>query len=258
MSTVQFECTRLQGTGKTGKLTPDSDGYYEVILGAYGVNNSAGMFYDQNSAMKLFTPDSPLIRRLEKGVLYAELGHPSPAGFKSHEFLARVHEIKEDRLAAHIKSIRLDPDFKDRNGKKMCAVIGKVKPCAPHGQVVKEALEEGSRNAYFSVRSITRDDTMRGIKYTEKIINWDFVIEGGIHVAEKYLSPSLEQFGNEDSTGFVMDIDQSLLWKTDQYVKENQLVGLENGQECFSQLAKDLGMELYSEPRGFKSPFAGW
>jgi outer membrane protein assembly factor BamD len=54
LNSVRFACTSLVGTNKTGMLRKDADGYYEVVVGALNVFNSAGEYYVYEKARQLF------------------------------------------------------------------------------------------------------------------------------------------------------------------------------------------------------------
>lgn len=205
-SEVRIGSTVLAGTGKRGKLTPDADGYYTIPLGMYGTNNSAGLYYDGPSGAAMFKEGTPLMRRLRKGVLFMEFKHPEPwemvevkgevakRYLSDTEYLMRIRRIDDDRVCGHIKELILDHNARDENGKPAIMVLGKVKPYGPFGQHLQDSLDNPDINTYASVRSITNDDMMRGIKYTQEISTWDMVGEGGILKAGKYHAPSLEAF----------------------------------------------------------------
>lgn len=232
---VSMGCTMLMGTQKKGILTHDDDGYYTVVLGAYGAHNSAGMFYDLASAVPFFKQGSPLMRMLEKGVLRGEYKHPEKQpGQSDQAFIGRIRQIDSDRVAFHIRNLRLENGQKDEKGRPVTVVIGEVRPSGPYGQVLKDALDNPHENVYFSVRSLTVDDLMRGVKYTRDIVTWDFVNEGGIYNANKYYSPALESF-NEVS------VTPTMLWGLAEEQKQQQASGMESAGVDYEALAQDLG-----------------
>ena len=51
---INYSCTALVGSNKSGVLKPDADGYYTVVLGALNFFNSAGHYYPLEPAEKLF------------------------------------------------------------------------------------------------------------------------------------------------------------------------------------------------------------
>jgi len=234
---VSMGCTMLMGTQKKGVLTPDEDGYYTVVLGAYGAYNSAGMFYDLQSAVPFFQQGSPLMRMLEKGVLRGEYKHPEKqAGQSDQAFIGRIRQIDSDRVAFHIRNLCLESGQKDDKGRPVTVVIGEVRPSGPYGQVLKDALDNPHENVYFSVRSLTVDDMMRGVKYTRDIVTWDFVNEGGIYNANKYYSPALESFSE-------VELTPTMLWGLAEEQKAQMASGMESAQVDYETLARDLGWE---------------
>lgn len=243
---VLLECTALKGSNKLGVVTPDEDGYYTVPVGAYDIKNSAGYHYDLNSAVKLLEPGSPLQRQIEKGVLYGELGHPKPQEFMGSDgkfnrdaFFQRLYKVEEDRCAVHFGEVWIDRNFRDHSGRTVCAVMAKVKPQGPLSQMVEQALQNPKSNCYFSVRSITMDDQLRRVKYSKAIITWDFVIEGGIEIANKYDSPALESF---DAIPLTPDVLWRAIDSAAELMKEDVAcaASMESAHASFEALATEL------------------
>ncbi|AEH03628.1 head maturation protease [Pseudomonas phage PhiPA3] len=245
---VRIGCTMLAGTDKKGILAPSADGYYTVVLGAYGTHNSAGMFYDEASGVSMFNPDSPLMRRLKKGVLFMEFKHPEPweeilvegrvvkRQLSDREYLQRIRKIDDDRVCAHIRALSI-VDTINEEGRRVKMVVGEVKPYGPFGHIFKESLDNPSINTYCSVRSITQDDMMRGIKYTREISTWDFVGEGGIYIANKYKSPALESFAETEVV-----ITPATLWGMQDQAMKQKSLGLESDANMdVSELIEQLG-----------------
>ncbi|MBW6072630.1 S80 family phage morphogenetic serine protease, partial [Pseudomonas aeruginosa] len=94
-----------------------------------------------------------------------------------------------------------------------------------------------SINTYCSVRSITQDDVMRGIKYTREISTWDFVGEGGIYIANKYTSPALESFSDTE-----VIITPATLWKMQDEAQKRANIGMESDPNLdVTDLIQQLG-----------------
>lgn len=240
----------LQAGGKKGILTPDADGYFTLCVGAYGTHNSAGMFYDAASGQAMFAPDSPLMRRLKKQVLFMEFKHPEPyrkdgSMMADNEYLQRIRKIDDDRVCAHIRALTLVPG-KDEQGRNCIFVIAEVCPYGPFEKVFRDSLMNPHINTYCSVRSITQDDVLRGVKYTREISTWDFVGEGGIFVAGKHSSPALESFveANGEIKRFEMEINPTTLWALQDEQQKRKALGLESADYLnVDELAKSLGWE---------------
>ena len=195
---VRFECTKLNGTGKTGKLKCDPDGYYDVILGGFNVRNTRKDLWPWDTSAQFFEPGSVLRKRVNAGQLYGEWGHPmKQPGQTQEEFLQRVLNVYEDNVSHHVKEYSYEENlnFEGADGKPAVIFYGRVKPYGPRADMVAQALENPSMNSAFSIRTLTRDqkDYMgRAIKRIVAMITWDGVLSPGIEFATKYNSPSLE------------------------------------------------------------------
>lgn len=202
MSTIKFSSTRILPTGKSGVIKPDANGYYTTVLGGLNCLNSAGAYYPlTDEVRKLFEDSSIFMRRIRKGVLKAELGHPKQSpGMSDMDYYQRIMDIDEKCVCAHISDIWLDEEFgknhPELKNPNLVAVMGKVAPSGPYGNTLKMAMENPKENCCFSVRSITEDrwEGGRTNKTIKTIVTYDFVNEPGISIATKYDSPSLESF----------------------------------------------------------------
>lgn len=193
---TMFANTILQGVNKAGVLKPDANGYYDVVLGALDVINSAGEKYVLTDVSRnTFSAGSALDKRVSEGLLKGEWGHPKASDYRNPlQFERRIRTIDEDRISHTISKVWLDEIEYD--GKRVLGVLGKVKPCGPYGKYLQEMLDDPAQNVCFSGRfySNLRKNPRTGI--TEREIHtvgtWDFVSAPGISQAKKYASPSLE------------------------------------------------------------------
>ena len=197
---VKYSCTLLHGTGKQGKLPKDDKGYYECALGAFNVYNSAGQYYPLlDSVKEMFKEGGALRRRLDRGLCRGEMDHPAPEkGQSLMDFIKRVLTIQPDRVAVHIASVYLMP-MKDDKKNDIVVAMGRVKPSGPYGDSLERSLENVEENVAFSIRSLA-DEKRTGTrteKHVTMIVTWDYVNEPGIAVANKFQTPTLENF-NED------------------------------------------------------------
>jgi hypothetical protein len=256
----------LAGTNKRGILPADKDGYYTLVVGSYGTENSAGMFYDEASGVAMFEPNSSLMRRLKKGVLFMEFKHPEPyqdllidgrvvrKPMSEAEYLMRIRSIDDNRVCAHIRNLTIMPGVNEQ-GKPVKMVVAEVKPYGPHAKMFKESLDNPSINTYCSVRSITQDDSYRGVKYTREISTWDFVGEGGIFTANKYTSPALENFASEEERRIFIPertLTPDVLWQIQDESMARSRIGLESSDhQDVSGLIDLLGWE---RKKGIRRP----
>jgi len=195
-NSVRFACTSLQGTNKVGILPVDENGYRTMIVGALNMFNSAGELYVAQEAKELFDQSSAFMRRVNRGVLKAEYGHPKPQpGMTDRAFAARVMNIDEDRVCAHHKTLWLE-DYKGPDGKSVLAIMSKVRDTGPYGATLARSLENKDENVCFSIRAFTDDRMIGGVNHRtlRQIITFDYVNEPGMAIAEKYKSPALEHF----------------------------------------------------------------
>jgi len=204
---VRFGCTALAGVNKAGVLKKDDQGYYTICVGALNVFNSAGQYYPYEPAKELFTGSSQLMRRIKRGALRGEYGHPKMVpGMTYEQFVNRVLSIYEENVCCHFKEIWLDFDnVKDEKGNKVIAILAKIQPGGPMGHVLQAQLDNPNENVCFSIRSFTDDSKVGGYvqRVLKTIVTWDYVNEPGIAVAEKFKSPALENFTDPISRGIV-------------------------------------------------------
>lgn len=193
---ITFTCTRLAGTNKVGDLKKNERGYYTMVIGALNMYNSAGMYYRFDAAKQFFEESSSFMRRVVRGALRGEYGHPRrEAGMSMQAYYARLLSIHEDKVCCHFASVKLDFDnFKDDQGRPIIAIIAEVCPSGPLGHVLEKQLQNPNENVCFSIRSFTDDRMERGVinRYIKTIVTFDYVNEPGMSVAEKWNSPALE------------------------------------------------------------------
>jgi hypothetical protein len=219
MESVKFTETIFKNKGKKGILTPDSDGYYTLVIGALNTYNSAGEYYTAQEALSLFEGSSQLMRRIKNGALYSELGHPKKdSGMSMETFYNRVLTIDENNVCAHISDITLDFNYGKKNpslnNPNLIAIIGKIKPAGIKAPALESALANSSENVAFSVRGLTENKLVNGVvnRTLTNIITWDYVIEPGIAVACKAYSPAVEARSNLTEIQDVT-IDKAILTK---------------------------------------------
>jgi len=182
---------------KNKEIVPDSDGYYELVIGGLNIFNSAGSYYTLKGAAELFKENSILMRRLKTGFVKAEVGHPKrTAGMSMTEYKERVKSIDLHNVCAHIKEVSLveTKDIDNGSSEYIWLMVGKVKPIEPHGNILKDALDNPDANVAFSIRSITQDDFINGVrvKTLSEVVTWDYVVEPGIYKATKWQTLGIE------------------------------------------------------------------
>lgn len=203
INTLHFGCTALVGTNKGGVLKPDEHGYYDMVLGALEYKNSTGDTYTLSSALELLKPGTPLRRRIERGLLRGECGHPKmQPGMTPEQYFARIHTIEETLISHHISDLYVDMhSVRDNHtGKPIVVFRGKVKPCGPYGPQLKASIDNPKENVAFSVRSITNNKRV-GFHWRKdftNLITFDYVFEPGLYPATKYGVPTLESYSETE------------------------------------------------------------
>lgn len=244
MNNIRFTCTSLANAGKKGILVPDADGYYTQVVGGMSIFNSAGHFYEANqAALALFQNSSAFMRRVKRGALRAEVDHPEwKKGMSEDEYAARMLTIDPRNTCAQFSEIFLDfNNFKNPDGSPVVAIMGKFIPSGVHGDMLRRQLENGKENVCFSIRAFTNDKFIRGVRSRTlcEIVTFDYVNEPGIHIAEKYKSPTLESL-----------VDKTWSQQTIEKAAERQVLhfGLESVTLSKEQLFKSFGWEEAKMP----------
>lgn len=244
MSVIVFENeTNHRTPGKKGILTPDANGYYQVVLGAFGIDNSSGIFWDDSRVRRLFDNSSELTERIANGQLYGEWGHPKmTTGMTDRDFLIKLLIMHEEQFSHHIKKVELHENFQGHGGQSCLGVIGWVKPHGPCGKYLEESFANPDMNTAFSLRSLaaTRTNSMgKRIKDPIKIITWDGVGEGGIPCADKSHNPALESrsFDYDERVEFTRT-DIISAYQSEQM----QLVGNESARGNLLEVAESIGI----------------
>jgi hypothetical protein len=240
---VYFTATKLSMFKKEGKLTPDESGYYELVVGGLNTyNNTGAWYYTIEGVRELFGPGSILHRRIANGCLRAEVNHPKQKLGESNEaFFNRMLDIDLNNTCAHFKEIWLDEEFGKKNPQyknpNLVAIMAKVKPAGPKGQMLQESLDNPSENVCFSIRALADEGYVGGkrLRVLKEVVTIDYVNEGGIVVASKWDSPATESI--DDSA--ILEVTRKTIEKA------------KAGSECF---ATESSRELvtYVEQKYFK------
>ena len=252
MSNIRFGCSALNGTNKAGILAKYSDNYYTMVVGGLNIFNSAGQWYSYEGAKALFESSSQFMRRVSRGALRGEVGHPrQEKGQSFDEYVQRIMEIRESNVCVHFKEIFLDfNSMKDANGKAVVAIMAKLIPSGPHGAALEKSLENKNENVCFSIRSFTKDFYDRGIEVRElkNIVTFDAVNEPGIAIANKYQAPGLENLTENTIT-------QSQLNRIIKNDSGTNNLATESSKMIAKETMETLGWNL---PKGVNASFTKW
>jgi hypothetical protein len=169
-------------------IKADQYGYYTLPFCCLGERLRSGNLYDEKAMLEcLFGKDSRFRMALEESSLIGELEHPRVNEPPSATDLKRILTLDASNAAFHIGKVWLDADVVP--GRKL--VLGKIKPIKPHGPIVKESLEDPSRNSATSLRSLVtiKQD---GTRVPTHISTFDFVQIPGDFRASKWFVPATE------------------------------------------------------------------
>lgn len=212
MSATSIVFSSVKSVANNKKLQQDANGYYKVIVGAINAFNSSGAFYLADGVKELIESDSSILaRRLKSNYLYGEKGHPSYIpGMTNEQFISRNLRIEMNNVSHHIKEIILTPTniTSGLQGKgNVIKIEAWIKPSGEQGPLLQKALDNPDENVAFSIRSLTCDQMVNGtmIKKLVTIVTWDWVIEPGISIANKYDSIALEAYTKDERR---FDIDE--------------------------------------------------
>lgn len=197
MQSIMFTCTSLNGTNKAGILPVDENGYRTMAVGGLNVYNSAGIWYTAEGAKQLFNESSQLKRRIKRGVLRAEVGHPKQGDRQSMDsYMQRILTIEETNVCAHFSDIWLDFDNYTGPEGPIVAIMAKVCPGGPKADALERSFNNPKENVCFSIRALSQDTYInrKAARVLKNIVTFDYVNEPGISIAEKYKSPTLEQY----------------------------------------------------------------
>jgi hypothetical protein len=240
LNSIRFTCTALSARNKVGALKPDADGYYTVVLGGLNVFNSVGEYYTADGVKQLFEESSLLMKRVKRGKLRGECGHPKQMpGEKLRDYSNRLFLINERNASHHIAEIWLESDsVKDESGRPVIAIMGKVCPSGPQGDALKKQLDNPKENVCFSIRAFTDDDLINGVVHRrlKNIITWDWVNDCGIAVAEKYYSPACESIG-------IVSLEEHVILRSDveAALRHPAMVAQESASHSIMELMNVMG-----------------
>jgi len=192
--------TVIKSMAGNKKVVPDKDGYYEVILGAFNVRNSAGAIYAFSGVRDILTnKDGVFGKKLLSGRLRCEADHPArEPGMTNEKYIIRNLEISMQHVCAHIKEVSINETKRSENIPGIGNIViikGLVKPTGAFGSGLKDSLDNPAEDTCFSIRSFTVDKMRPDgnlIKTIREIVTWDWVSAPGIRYASKLSSPSVE------------------------------------------------------------------
>jgi len=178
-------------------IVKDDNGYYRVHMGRFNDYNSRGIFYRVTDIDAVLGEGSIVHRRLEEGLLRAELNHPDVKGLSGPAFRQRVLKIDLKNTIAHIKKIEVIPtgEINKEFNLPTYDVYGWIKPEAPLGDKLKDILENPDANLAMSIRSLVYQKRIGTTVVRDVVLvsTWDVVGEPGISKATQWTAAGLEE-----------------------------------------------------------------
>lgn len=244
--TIVYSCDILKGINKGGTLKRDSDGWFlDIVLGALNSENSTGDIYSLETASKHFEDSSSLMRKVKKGVLFGEAGHPIfQRGMSRDDYINRLCQVDHSNTSHSIRNLRLQECTNPQTGVKYVAIIGDILPVREQGVYLEKELLTKDINVCFSIRTLTRDFPRSNLTYIKHITNFitiDWVNEGGIIHAQKYNSPSLEQYYEAANQPFIFTREEA-----EMALSKAVGCGLESSNEV-AEVIKSFDFEIYEK-----------
>lgn len=143
---------------KIGRVRPDEDGIYRNIPVMYlGIPSRSNEKYDKASFWRCANdPNAKFRMSLNERGLFGENGHPpfygiegkTEAQLKAMGVIDRFMDIDPNNVTHQIYDVKEGDVFGDGSQ----AVLSDIKPVEPKGSILKEELDDPTRNASFSVR----------------------------------------------------------------------------------------------------------
>jgi hypothetical protein len=209
MATVLDLKSRKDKKNAKRTVIKDENGYYRVTLGAFNTFNRSGIYYRVPDVNKILGPGSIVHRRINDGVLFAEYLHPdiSVYGGDKVKIANRTIQLDATRKIAHIKRIEVEDTGRKEPGfpYNILIIHGWVKPEGPYKDILQEQLDNPDENVFFSVRSLVDQKKIGNITVRDVLVvsTWDYVIEGGIKIANQWNAAGLE-------SAMAIDIDTNV------------------------------------------------
>lgn len=189
-STLHYSCVALAGVNKCAELKRDGE-YYYVLLAAFNVFNSDNIYYSYEASKHVFDRSSIFMRKMLSGNLFGEEDHPPfEPGMSDADFMDRNEWIETKNVSHHIREIDIKPTDQICNGANVVEIWGWIKPDRERGVYLKQGLDNPHQNVCFSLRAIVRQGIVGGIKIrkVDNLITFDWVIEDGLKICNKYSS----------------------------------------------------------------------
>lgn len=230
MSNISFGNIILAQSGKKGVLKPmkNKDGtdseYYLLNAGGFNIPNRHGITYPVNRYIEeCMQPQSDLRRRIERGEVYGEWGHPSPVYFEEMngvlvkrtitqvwQWINRLKEIDKNNICMHIREIHFDTSAWRGGSRGPIYNLIEVCPYGDREKLFRDNITNPSMNTSVSIRTvITPFEFGDTTKNTEYWTGYDAVLEGGMNHSNKHMTAGCEDYGSVYPEEYCMTVSKA-------------------------------------------------
>lgn len=264
MAMYRFASEAISG-GRKGIIKPDAAGYYEMCIGGFNIKNAGGAIYTAEYGRKIFAQNSDFMRRLKNKSLKGEAGHPRRTpGMSQQDWFNRTLDIDEGRVCVYWSHFDLDDNYGRNNPEvgepNMVGVMARFRPGGVMGDFLARDMADGETNVCFSFRALSEPYMERGQKcFAMQILSTvDYVIEPGLHPANKMASPTMESRTMSMVSNEVTNFSPSVIEEAARAIEEarNRGVTMESGNMVMAlRNAQRMNHNSVSAPTHF---LAGW
>lgn len=267
MGECHFGNIILPATGKKGILKPDDEGYYILNGGGFNIPNRLGIKYTVNDyILESLSENSDLRRRLKRGEVQGEMGHPPRYYLKMvngqvvrhditnvFEWILRLRTIDPDRVCMLISDIYAKWD-NEHDTKSPLHISYRLKPFGPFGSLFKEHLDTPSANTSISLRSVitptNQFDRTRNVEYWTGA---DWVVEAGMEDATKWHTDGCESLDLNNYYCGSLNLDDDTIIIDSRSALNELAKALDNAsanKELAGCEAFDAAQEVYDRLKG--------
>ena len=174
---------------------PDEKGFFDVVVGCFGVPTRGRVIYDPQSLINCMKDTSSRFNIcLRDGNLCGEYGHPV---INTEKDMPRLFQIDEHYKSHYFGDIKTGEPI-NINGMEAIPIKAKVKPTGPYGEILEKELRDPCHNTSFSIRSLCLPMNGPNPEYeyrkVQSVITFDAVHAPGFDITSKRYVSATESF----------------------------------------------------------------
>jgi hypothetical protein len=182
---ISIQTLQTTEHGSLKSLTPNNDGIYEgVPVAVYGKMSENMAEYDPASYVAGMTNQNSIFyKRLTRGGLYGENGHPDYSRLTKDEAIRRTIRIEPERHSHYFTKFTTKWT---RNGNHLM-VYADIHPWGKYGEFLSASFADKNINTCFSLRSLSQKLKSASGNRREllALVTYDWVDTGGFAEASK-------------------------------------------------------------------------